>query len=88
MKIDPRRKVRHVAGEDIVMMQADGMADMTRVVAFNESALVLLNRLQGRDFELEDVVQALLDEYDVDPATARTDATEWVKMMKENGMLL
>ena len=88
MKIDPRKKVRHVAGEDIVVMQADGMADMTRVVAFNESALMLYNRLKDREFTLDDAVQALLNEYDVDAETARRDAAEWLQTMNDNGMLL
>ena len=31
MKINPRMKVRHVAGEDIVITQSDQAADMTKV---------------------------------------------------------
>lgn len=87
MRIDPRRKVRDVAGEHIVIMQADGTADMTRVVALNESALMLYNRLKDKEFELDDVVRALLDEYEVDEATARHDAAEWIETMRANAML-
>ena len=39
MKIDSRKKIRHVSGENIVLMPAAGTADMTQVVALNESAL-------------------------------------------------
>ena len=68
-------------------MQDKGVADMTKVVALNESALFLYERLKDRDFELSDVVRLLLDEYEVDEATATADAEAWVKHMGEHGLL-
>ena len=38
MKINPIYKVRKVAGENIILLQGKTNGDMTRVVAFNESA--------------------------------------------------
>ena len=64
MKINDNLKVRTVAGENIVMMQGVDGTDMTRVVALNESALLLFNRLSGREFEVDDVVRVLTDEYE------------------------
>lgn len=87
MKINEKMKVRSVAGENIVIMQdADG-SDMTRVVALNESALMLHDRLAGCEFELDDVVRLLTDEYEVDEATARKDAESWVAEMKKNSLV-
>ncbi|MBQ8703434.1 MAG: PqqD family peptide modification chaperone [Bacteroidales bacterium] len=88
MRIDSRKKIRHVSGENIILMQADGMADMTQVVAFNESALELYNQLNGREFGDEDVVRAITDTYGVDEATARADAAAWVKSMREQKLIL
>lgn len=88
MRIDSRKKIRHVSGENIILMQADGMADLTQVVAFNESALELYNQLNGREFSDEDVVRAITDTYDVDEATARADAAAWVKNMREQKLIL
>lgn len=87
MRIDTGKKVRDVAGEHIVIMQDKGVADMTKVVALNESALFLYERLKDKDFELSDVVRLLLDEYEVDEATATADAEAWVKHMGEQGLL-
>lgn len=88
MKIDPNKKVRKVAGENIVIMSDGGAADLTRVVALNESALELYNVLKARDFELDDVVRVLTDTYEVDAATARRDAEAWIASMRQNNMLL
>lgn len=86
-KIDSRQKVRDVAGEHIVIQQSAGADDMTRVVALNESALLLYNRLKEETFVLENVVAILTEEYDVDATQAQTDAQAWIDDMRRQGLL-
>ena len=88
MKINERMKVRNVAGENIVIMQGVEGTDMTRVVALNESALLLYNALTGHEFEVKDVVRLLVDEYEVDEEAARKDAEVWVADMKKNNLVV
>ncbi len=88
MRINSKMKVREVAGEHIVLMPGEGGSDMTRVVALNESALFLYNALSDRDFEAADVVAALLDEYEVDEASARRDAEAWIVDMRDNSLIV
>ena len=88
MKINPIYKVRKIAGENIILLQGKTGGDMTRVVAFNESALLMWDSLQGKDFTVDDAVAVLLDNYDVEEATARADAGKWVDTIRENGLLL
>ncbi len=88
MKINERMKVRNVAGENIVIMQGVEGTDMTRVVALNESALLLYNALTGHEFEVKDVVRLLVDEYEVDEEAARKDAEAWVADMKKNNLVV
>ena len=88
MKINPIYKVRKVAGENIILLQGKTNGDMTRVVAFNESALLMCDTLQGKDFTVLDATQVLLDNYNVDPDVASADAKKWVETLQENGLLL
>lgn len=88
MRIDTSKKVRTVAGENIVIMQAEGVADMTRVVALNESALELYNTLKEREFTVDDVACALTEAYNVDGPTAAADAAEWVGQMRQQGLII
>ena len=81
-------KIRNVAGENIVIMPSDDAADMTKVVALNESSLLLYNQLKGREFSLDDAVQLLLDNYDVDEATARKDAEAWLADMRKHRLIV
>lgn len=88
MRINEKLKVRTVAGENIVIMQGAEGSDLTRVVALNESALLLYNSLMGRDFEIEDAVRVLTDEYEVSEANARKDAEAWLAEMKKNSLVI
>ena len=88
MRINEKMKVRTVAGENIVMIQGVEGTDMTRVVALNESALLLYNKLLGREFEVEDGVRVLTDEYEVNEADARKDGEAWVADMMKNGLVV
>ena len=88
MRFDERKKVRTVAGENIVIMQADGEADMTKVVALNESAMLVYEQLKGKEFVVADVARVLTDEYDVDEATAMVDAEELVASMRREHLII
>lgn len=88
MKINERMKVRQVMNENIVIMPGAEGTDMTRVVALNESALMIYNTLIGREFGLEDVVKVLVDEYEVGEAEARKDAEAWLAEMKKNNLII
>ena len=87
MRLDVNKKIRDVAGEHIVIMQGKEATDMTRVVALNESAMYLYKQLFGREFVLDDVVRLMMDEYEVDETTARTDAAAWLQEMRNDGLL-
>ena len=88
MRFDERKKVRTVAGENIVIMQADGEADMTKVVALNESAMLVYEQLKGKEFAVADVALVLTDEYEVDEATALADAEALVASMRHEHMII
>ena len=88
MRFDERKKVRTVAGENIVIMQADGEADMTKVVALNESAMLVYEQLKGKEFAVADVARVLTDGYEVDEATAMTDAEVLVADMRKEHLIM
>lgn len=88
MRFDERKKVRTVAGENIVIMQADGEADMTKVVALNESAMLVYEQLKDKEFAVADVARVLTDEYDVDEATAMADAEALLASMRREHLII
>ncbi|MBO4586446.1 MAG: PqqD family protein [Bacteroidales bacterium] len=88
MKLNEKMKVRQVAGENVVIMPGAQGTDMTRVVALNESAMVLYNSFMEKEFDVEDVVRVLTDEYEITDDEARRDADAWVAEMKKNNLIV
>ena len=86
MKFKKEYKVRSMAGENVVIMQGTAGSDMTRIISLNESSLLLWNALQGKEFEEADVATILVENYDIDTATAERDAKAWVKKLQECGL--
>ena len=81
MKFKEGYKVREIAGEHVVIMQGRSGCDMTRVIALNESSLLLWNQLQGKEFDAEDVKRLLLGAYDIDETVAERDAKAWIERL-------
>ena len=88
MRIDPIYKIREIAGEHVVIVQGRHGADMTRVIAFNDSARYLWDELRGRDFTSEEAARLLTERFEVDAATALRDAEAWIRKLRDCGMLI
>ena len=83
MRIKQGYKVREMAGENVVVARGRGAGDLTNIITFNDSALLLWNALADREFEAEDAARILLDNYSVEALTAERDARAWVNRMIE-----
>lgn len=75
------------AGEDYVAV-ATGEAGKTfhGLVRNNQTAAFLMEQLKNECSE-DDLVQALLDNYEVDEETAKRDVEQFVRIIGEAGML-
>ena len=87
MKFKNGYKVRSMAGENVVIMQGTAGSDMTRIISLNASSLLLWNELQGREFEVADVANILVDNYNIDRDTAERDAQKWIEKLAECGLI-
>jgi hypothetical protein len=87
MKINPKYKVRNIAGEKMIIQQGTFGADMTKIISLNDSAELLFNELSGRDFDIDDAAKVLVENYEIDEATALTDAGKWADKLVECGII-
>lgn len=87
MKFKEGYKVRSMAGENVVIMQGTAGSDMTRIISLNDSSLLLWNELQGKEFEVADVAQVLVETYEIDSETAERDAKAWVEKLAECALI-
>jgi len=77
--------LRSVAGETVVVPSGTEL-DLNMMITLNETGKLLWEKLEKGTTE-EELVQALLNEYDVDEQTATAHVALFVGKLKENGFL-
>ena len=87
MKINPKYKLRKVAGESIIVQQGKVGADLTKVISLNDSACLLFEKLSKKDFTVKDAADILLENYEIDEETASRDAAKWVDSLKKCNLI-
>ena len=81
MKIKNGFVVRSIAGESVVVALGDASKNFNGIIKLNETGRLLWDRLSV-GCEVEELVAAILAEYDVDRATAETDINRFVETLK------
>lgn len=85
MRLKPGFIMRTVAGQIVVLPSGDEL-DLNMMITLNDTGKFLWERLEV-GAEVEELVSALLAEYDVDEATARAGVERFVAKLNENGFL-
>ena len=86
MKLKKGYLLHESGGENLMIATGSAAAEFNGLVRSNDTAQFLLKCLQ-KDVSEQDLVQALLKEYDVDEATAARDVNNLVKKLKAEGFL-
>ena len=86
MKIKEGYILRRVAGSSIIVAVGDEAVNFDGIKTLNETGAFLWKQIeQGMDEE--NIVKALMDEYEVDEETAKNDVGEFVKLLINNGLI-
>lgn len=76
--------LRTIVGQKILSIEGAQSVNMSKIITLNDSAAYLWESVAGKDFTVEDLVNLLLDRYEVDAETARKDAQAitdtWLKL--------
>lgn len=86
MRISPDFILREVAGEAIVIPVGEAALHFSGLIALNESGQ-LLYRLLSEERTEEELVNAVLDTYQVDRPTAAADVSEFLSLLRQHHML-
>lgn len=83
MKAKNGFNLRTVCGENILVAEDEENIDFSNIISMNESSAYLWNSIQGKDFEVKDLVDLLIETYEVDEETATRDARLLVDQWKQ-----
>lgn len=83
MKTKKGFNLRQVCGENVIVAEGVENIDFSIIISMNESSAYLWNNIQGKEFDKNDLVELLTQEYDVDADTAAKDVealvAQWLK---------
>ena len=86
MKLKDGFLMRQVAGQTVVLPSGDEL-DLNMMITLNETGAFLWERLNVETTQ-EDLVAALLSEYDCDETTAQSAVAGFVQKLNDNGFLV
>lgn len=84
MKVKEGFLLRQVAGKNVVLPGGD--LDLNMMITLNDTGAFLWEKLQCEN-SAEALKAALLEEYDVDEATAEKAVSAFVKKLSDHGFL-
>lgn len=83
MKTKKGFNLRQVCGENVIVAEGAENIDFSSIISMNESSAYLWNNIQGKEFDTNNLVELLTQEYDVDADTAAKDVealvAQWLK---------
>ena len=86
MKIKKGFISRQVAGNNVVVATGELSKSFNGVIKLNESGLILWNKLVA-SADREQLVDVLLEEYDIDRAIAEADVDKFVGVLRDAGAI-
>ena len=86
MKIEKEFVLREIAGDYVIIPTGKTVLEFNGLATINEVGVFLWKLLQDEITE-EELVNKLLEEYDVDEETARADVAEFIDVLVDNKVL-
>lgn len=87
MKIKKGFELRDICGEKVIIASGIENIDFNKMISLNESAAYLWQQVSDKTFDADLLAQLLEAAYDVDHATATTDAQAIILSWLEQGVV-
>ncbi len=87
MKAKEGFNLRTVCGEQIIVAEGKENIDFSNIISMNETSAYLWEAIKGKEFSQEDLVDLLLEQYEVNKDIASKDVEALVKQWKDAGII-
>ena len=88
MKIKENFVLRELCGDYVVVAVGEQTLNFKGLIKLNETGAFLWQKMAEKDISEEALLQAMLSEYDVEKAVAKTDIDEFIDLLKEADLLV
>lgn len=86
MKVNEGFVLTSVAGSDLVVATGKAAKTLNGYITLNQSARIMWDKLE-KGCSKEDLINAILENYDIDKETAERDVTAFVDKLQKAGVI-
>ncbi len=86
MKINKGMTLRSIAGDYVLVPNANTVLDLNGLFAVTETGAFIWESLEASENEAE-IVNKLLEEYEIDRETAEADVTDFLNKLRHFGII-
>ena len=81
-------QVRDIAGEKVLVAYGLENIDFSKMVSLNETACFIWELIEpGEEIDVDKLTTTVMNEYEIDSASARKDIEELLEAWKEEGLM-
>ena len=88
MKLNSEFSICEVSGQSFLVPTGSKTMDVNKMMDLNDTALFIINALKEKDMSFDELLVAMMDEYDVDMQTASEDLSAFIEMAKKSGVIV
>ncbi|MCR4746189.1 MAG: PqqD family protein [Lachnospiraceae bacterium] len=88
MKLNKEFSICEVAGKSFLAPTGSKVMDVNKMMDLNDTSLFIINLLKENDMTHEELLDKMLDEYEIDRATADADLKEFIEKAVSAGVIL
>lgn len=86
MQIKKEMIFREIAGDNVLVPGADAVLNLNGLFVMTDTAAFIWNLLPNVEKE-EEILNKMLDEYEIDEETAKNDIAEFLGRLREFGII-
>lgn len=86
MKLNKNYIIKQLADETILVHQDEHNVDFTKIINLNELAVFIINKI-NENLSFNELVLAIINEYEIDKQTAENDTKEFVDKLISLGIV-
>jgi hypothetical protein len=79
--------LRNICGENIIVAEGKENMNFSNIISMNESSALLWQKLENKEFTVEDMAELLMEEYEVSKETALADSKLLAEQWKSAGII-
>ncbi len=87
MRIKDGYSVVNLQGQNTVVANAANSAELQNTIVLTDTSLFLWNMLKNGDVSKTQMLDALLDNFDISTVLALSDIDIFIRTMRENGII-